>query len=189
MSRIFIAIDCQKDFIDGALPNREAQSNVVLANQAQNDARRKGFDINWTLDTHGADYPDTLEGAKLPIPHCIKNSPGWQFHDAVEPEADDPVFEKPTFGSVEMLNSMILDNDCEPIEAIIMCGYDTDICGISNALMLRAGLPNTPIYWLAFASAGSTSDNQIAALNVMLACQIEVIDTYAQYKALLENFK
>lgn len=188
MSKIFIGIDGQKDFVDGALPNTEAQNNIVLMNQAQNDARKHDFDINWTLDTHGADYMDTLEGKMLPIPHCIKGTPGWELHEALEAEADDPVFEKPTFGSVEMLNSMILDNDCEPIEVIVMCGYDTDICGISNALLLRAGLPDVPIYWLAFASAASSPDNQIAALNVMRACQIQVIETYAEYKALLKQF-
>lgn len=187
MSRIFIGIDPQVDFINGNLPNTEAQSNVVLLNQAQKDARYKDFDINWTMDTHGDDYADTLEGKKLPIAHCIKGTPGWELHGAIEAEADDHVFEKPTFGSLDLLNHMILENECEPIEVIVMGGYDTDICGVSNALLLRAGLPNTRIVWLSFASAASSPDNQIAALNVMLACQIEVIDTYADYQKLLET--
>lgn len=187
MSRIFIGIDGQVDFIDGALPNPEAQNNVAVFNQAQKDARDKGFDINWTFDTHKSDYLGTLEGKNLPVPHCIINTPGWQLHPTLEAEADDPCFEKPTFGSIEMLNSMMLDNDIEPIELIVMCGYDTDICGVSNALLLRAGLPNTRIVWLAFASAGSTPENQAAALAVMKSCQIEVIENYRDYKDLLDN--
>lgn len=187
MSKIFIGIDGQVDFITGALPNTDAQNNVVLFNQAQKKARDNGFDINWTLDTHGKDYNDSLEGKMLPIPHCIKGTPGWDLHSALEAEADDPVFEKPTFGSIEMLNTMIMDNDIEPIEVIVMCGYCTDICGISNALLLRAGLPNTRIVWLAFASAASSPDNQIAALNVMRACQVEVIETYAEYEKFLKS--
>lgn len=189
MSKIFIGIDAQKDFIDGALPNTEAQNNVVMLNQAHEDARSAGFDINWTLDTHGsaAEYAATLEGKTLPIYHCGRNTPGWKLHSAIKAEADDAVYEKPTFGSIEMLNSMMIDNDVEEIEIIVMGGYDTDICGISNALLLRAGLPNTRIVWLAFASAASSPDNQIAALNVMRACQIEVIETYSQYQELLKS--
>lgn len=189
MSRIYIGIDAQKDFVDGALPNTAAQNNVVVLNQTQKDARDKGFDINWTFDTHLSKpaYMASLEGKKLPIPHCIKGTPGWDLHPAIEAEADDPSFEKPTFGSIEMLNSMMMDDDIEPIELIVMAGYDTDICGISNALLLRAGLPNTRIYWLAFASAASSEDNQVAALNVMRACQIDVIETYSEYKELLDS--
>lgn len=189
MSKIFIGIDAQKDFIDGALPNTEAQNNVVMLNQAHEDARSAGFDINWTLDTHGsaAEYAATLEGKTLTIYHCGRNTPGWELHSAIKAEADDAVYEKPTFGSIEMLNSMMIDNDVEEIEIIVMGGYDTDICGISNALLLRAGLPNTRIVWLAFASAASSPDNQIAALNVMRACQIEVIETYSQYQELLKS--
>lgn len=188
MSRIFIGIDGQVDFIDGALPNIEAQNNVAVFNQAQKDAREKGFDINWTFDTHQAkSYMETLEGIKLPVLHCVKGQPGWELHPTLEAEADDPCFEKPTFGSIEMLNSMMMDDDIEPIELIVMCGYDTDICGVSNALLLRAGLPNTRIYWLAFASAGTTSENQAAALAVMKSCQIDVLENYSEYKELLNS--
>lgn len=84
---------------------------------------------------------------------------------------------------------MMLDNEIEPIELIVMCGYDTDICGVSNALLLRAGLPNTPIYWLAFASAGSTPEKQAAALAVMESCQIDVLNNYSEYKDLLDTLK
>lgn len=187
MSRIFIGIDGQVDFINGALANTEAQSNVVLLNQASKDCRDKDFDVKWTQDTHGnaAEYSGTLEGKMLPIHHCEKGTPGWELHPTLEAEYEDTVYEKPTFGSLDMLNDMILDNEAEPIEVIVMGGYCTDICGISNALLLRAGLPNTRIVWLAFASAASSPDNQIAALNVMRACQVEVIENYAQFKELL----
>lgn len=94
MSRIFIGIDGQVDFIDGALPNSEAQNNVAVFNQAQKDARAKGFDINWTFDTHKAkSYCGTLEGIKLPVLHCVKGQPGWNLHPTLEAEADDPCFE------------------------------------------------------------------------------------------------
>lgn len=187
MSRIFIGIDGQVDFIDGALPNPEAQNNVAVLNQAQKDARDKDFDINWTFDTHDDDYPTTLEGQKLSIVHCKFGTPGWELHPTIEAEADDQAFCKPTFGSIEMLNTMMMDNDIEPIELIVMGGYDTDICGVSNALLLRAGLPNTRIYWLAFASAATTPENQAAALAVMRACQIDVLEKYSDYKALLDS--
>lgn len=137
MSRIFIGVDAQVDFIDGSLANKDAQNTVVMLNRAANDAREKDFDINWTLDTHGnpAEYGETLEGRMLPVPHCERDTPGWQLHSAIEAEADDPVFEKPTFGSIEMLNSMMMDNDVEPIEVIVIGGYCTDICVVSNALL------------------------------------------------------
>lgn len=188
MSRIFIGIDGQVDFINGALSNPDAQNNVAVLNQAHEDARAKGFDINWTLDTHIDDYYlDTLEGKTLPIKHTIKGTPGWELHPALKAEADDSYFEKPTFGSIEMLNSMMVDDDIEPIEIIVMGGYCTDICGVSNALLLRAGLPNTRIVWLAFASAGTTPENHNAALAVMESCQIEVLHSYAEYEHLLDS--
>lgn len=186
MSKIFIGIDCQTDFIDGALANTEAMNNVVYVNQAQKDCRSAGFDINWTFDTHDENYSKTLESKMVP-PHTMRNTAGWGLHPSIEAEANDASFQKPTFGSLEMLNSMMLDDEIEKIDIIVMCGYDTDICGVSNALLLRAGLPNTRIVWLSFASAASSPNNQIAALNVMLANQIEVIDTYDEFKKLLAS--
>lgn len=189
MSKIFIGIDAQVDFIDGALPNKEAQNNVVLLNQAARFARQHNMDIMWTLDTHGdqAEYNKTLEGRWLPVHHCQKGQPGWNFHRSIEADGDDAVFEKPTFGSIEMLNSFILDNEIEPIEAIFMGGYCTDICGVSNALLLRAGLPDVPIYWLAFASAGSTPEKHQAALEVMNSCQIGIIDQYPEFEKVVTS--
>lgn len=186
MSKIYIGVDCQVDFIDGALANTEAANNVVYVNQTQKDCRDAGFDINWTFDTHSEDYPNTLESKMVPI-HTQLNTYGWMLHPSIEAEADDGSFLKSTFGSLEMLNSMMLDDEIEKIDIIVMCGYDTDICGVSNALLLRAGLPNTRIVWLSFASAASSPNNQIAALNVMLANQIEVIDTYDEFKKLLAS--
>lgn len=189
MSRIFIGVDAQVDFINGALANPEAQNRVANLSCAANDARAKGFDINWTMDTHGnpAEYGETLEGRMLPVPHCEKGTPGWELHSAIEAEADDPVFEKPTFGSLEMLNSMMMDDDIEPIECIVIGGYCTDICVISNALLLRAGLPNTKIIFLKFASAGTTKEAHEAATTVMKSCQIMVAETYTEYKDLLDT--
>lgn len=191
MSKIFIGIDAQVDFIDGALPNPEAQNNVIILNQAMRFARDKGMDIMWTLDTHGTPeaYAKTLEGKKLPVPHCHKGTPGWNFHHNIEADGDDPCFEKNTFGSVEMLNSFMLDNDIEPIEAIFLGGYDTDICVVSNALLLRAGLPDVPIYCLAFASAGTTPEAHQAALTVMKSCQIDIIDSYPEYEQIVNGLK
>lgn len=189
MSRIFIGVDAQVDFIDGVLGSAEAQNSVVMLNRAANDAREKGFDINWTLDTHpdADEYSKTLEGTMLPVPHCEKDSSGWQLHSAIEADADDAVYEKPTFGSLEMLNSMIIDNEIEPIECIVIGGYCSDICVISNALLLRAGLPNTKIIFLKFASAGSTPFAHDCATTVMKSCQISVAETYSEYKELLDS--
>lgn len=188
MSKIFIGIDCQVDFIDGALPNADAIRTIGAVSESAEYARLAGFDVFWTLDTHGDDYPETLESKYVP-PHCRQNTAGWALHSKVEIGENDGSFIKPTFGSVEMMNSMMLEDDCEPIDIIIMCGYDTDICGISNALMLRAGLPNTRIVWLSYASAATCPEHQDAALAVMRSCEIEVCDSYEAFREIVNSLK
>lgn len=189
---IFIGIDAQVDFIDGALPNEVAQGNVHLLSESAAAVREYQSTVFWTQDTH--EHPDryfnTLEGKYLPIPHCEYATPGWMIHPAIKRGPDDRYVCKGTFGStnlVEELRFWGCDSTENNYPAIIMGGYDSDICGVSNALMLRATLPNTKMYWLAYASAGVTPESHQAALTVMKACQIEIVETYEDLVKILEE--
>lgn len=188
--KIFVGVDPQVDFINGVLPNKVAQGNVGMLNTCATDARDHGFDVAWTKDTHAKkeeDYLNTLEGKNLPLYHCGEDTDGWQFHPEIKTDVKDHIFMKPTFGSISF--AKWLWNTCikKSVKCIIMGGYCTDICGISNAILARTVLPNVPIYWLAFASAGVTPEKHDAALTVMESCQIKVIHTYDEYQELLKS--
>lgn len=184
---IFIGVDAQVDFIDGALPNERAAGNVAALNQAAVDARAKGARVIWTQDTHAHAeyYLNTLEGRRLPVPHCEVETDGWRLHPAIEVAPGDICILKPTFGIKDF---GVKINECGMYPTvIIMGGYCTDICGISNALILRAHYPDVPIYWLDFASAATTPEKQEAALAVMESCQIDVLRSYDKYQMLLDG--
>ena len=188
--KIFVGIDPQVDFITGALPNEVAQGNVEMLNTCATDAREHDFIVAWTKDTHAKkeeDYLNTLEGKNLPIWHCGEGTDGWQFHPAIKTNVKDQIFMKPTFGSLSFAKWLWDTCMKKSVKCIIMGGYCTDICGISNAILARVVLPNVPIYWLAFSSAGVTPEKHDAALMVMESCQITVIKTYEEYQELLEK--
>jgi len=173
---MLIVIDMQNDFIDGTLGTPEAQA--IVPNVIEKIKNHDGM-IVFTRDTHGKNYADTLEGKKLPILHCIKNTDGWQIQEDVFQTAvlktpnDYTIIDKGTFGSIGlMFNNWIFNNDDEPIE---ICGLCTDICVVSNALMLRAVYPNRQIIVDSKCCAGVTPEAHEAALKVMQSCQIDVI--------------
>ena len=167
--KFLIVVDMQVDFITGSLGSKLAEAIVPKVVQ-----KVKNFDgtILFTRDTHFEEYMNTQEGKNLPVPHCIKNSDGWQICDELKPYADT-IVDKITFGSIEL--SGLLESFGEPIERIELCGLCTDICVISNAMLLKAAFPEVPIAVDSSCSAGVTVESHNTALNAMKAVQIEII--------------
>lgn len=169
--KVLVVVDMQNDFIDGTLGTKEAQKILprVVEKVRKFDGR-----IVFTRDTHEEDYLDTQEGRKLPVKHCIRNTDGWQIHETLQPFCLDQSVDKVTFGSVELGNQMVRWNQEEPITSIELVGLCTDICVISNALLLKAFLPETEIAVDAACCAGVTPESHERALKAMEACQISV---------------
>ena len=167
--KYLIVVDMQVDFITGSLGSDLA--TAIVPNVVE---KVKNFDgkVIFTRDTHFEDYMNTQEGKNLPVPHCIKDSDGWQICDELKPYAET-VVDKLTFGSIEL--PKLLESFGEPIERIELCGLCTDICVISNAMVLKAAFPEVPITVDSFCSAGVTVESHNTALNVMKAVQIEII--------------
>ncbi len=172
MKDCLVVVDMQVDFITGALGTPEAVEIVPEVCARIRKAADEGADILCTMDTHADSYLTTQEGIKLPVPHCIKGTPGW----ALCPEVLDclpesaVVFEKPTFGS-RALFEYAAQKGYDHIE---LCGLCTDICVISNALGLKAFLPEAGVTVAAACCAGVTPESHENALQSMRACQIEV---------------
>nr|WP_316618404.1 isochorismatase family cysteine hydrolase [uncultured Ruminococcus sp.] len=174
MKRFLVVVDMQKDFVDGALGSGDAVAIVPSVVE-----KIKSFDgeIFVTLDTHFDNYPETAEGKKLPVLHCIKGTDGWQLDKNVASALADREYtavEKPTFGSLELprLIEASADGDDFSIEIIGLC---TDICVVSNALVLKANFPEIPISVDSACCAGVTPQAHEAALATMRSCQIDVI--------------
>lgn len=169
MKRILVVTDLQTDFVDGALGTKEAQAIIpAVCEKIQN------FDgeVVFTMDTHTSQYPETQEGKKLPVPHCIRGTDGWQLDSRVQPLSEGcRIIEKPAFGSVE-LAKYVADGGFDEIEVIGLC---TDICVISNAMLLKAFLPEAPITVESACCAGVTPESHQKALDVMRSCQITVV--------------
>ena len=170
---ISVVIDMQNDFIDGALGTPEA---VAIVPKVM--VKMMNFDglVLATRDTHGEDYLERQEGKKLPVVHCIKGTHGWEIKDEIQQLLISQPIDKPTFGS-EALGKVLkdLNNDVEPIDSITLVGLCTDICVISNAMLLKAFLPEVPIMVDASCCAGVTPESHERALEAMKACQIEII--------------
>ena len=166
--KYLIVVDMQVDFTTGSLGSPHAAA--ILPNVVE---KVKSFDgrVIFTRDTHGPDYLQTQEGRKLPVEHCIKGTPGWQLCEDLQPYAKE-VVDKVTFGSVDLPG--ILAADGEPIESIELCGLCTDICVISNAMLLKAAFPEVPITVDGACCAGVTMESHHTALDAMRAVQIEV---------------
>lgn len=173
MRRLLIVVDMQNDFVDGALGTAEAVAILPAVRARIEAAKETGEDIIFTRDTHQSNYMETQEGRKLPVPHCIENTPGWEIVPQLrELTAGCLVIDKPTFGSVKL--GEILTGR-EDIEAITLIGLCTDICVISNAMICKAALPEVPVTVEAACCAGVTPSSHDNALSAMKMCQIEVI--------------
>ena len=173
MKQFLIVVDMQKDFVDGALGTAEAQAIVPAVAE-----KIRGFsgEIIVTYDTHEEDYMETREGRFLPVPHCIRDTDGWQLDAAVAEALSDrayTVVEKPTFGAVtlpEVVEQLAGDEEFT-VELIGLC---TDICVVSNAMLLKAAFPEADMSVDASCCAGVTPASHQAALTTMSCCQITV---------------
>lgn len=172
MSRILIVVDMQNDFVSCALGTKEAQAIVPSVVNRVQEAAVSGEAVYFTRDTHNENYLDTQEGKKLPVPHCIEGSYGWQIIDVLQPYVSaGHVIDKPTFGSTTLAETL----QGQEIEKITLIGLCTDICVISNALLLKAFFPEVPVTVDASCCAGVTPESHINALAAMKCCQIEVV--------------
>lgn len=172
--KYLIVVDMQKDFITGSLGTREAQG---ILEGVVNKVRSYEGKVIFTRDTHGEDYLNTQEGKKLPVKHCIRGEEGWQLAeelDAFLTQTGAEVYDKPAFGSVDLALELQKENNGAAIEEIELCGLCTDICVISNALLLKAFMPEVPIAVDAKCCAGVTPESHRNALEAMKMCQIEI---------------
>ena len=175
MKKILIVVDMQKDFVDGALGTGEA---VAIVDNVVKKIEGFDGDIIVTYDTHPENYMETQEGKNLPVPHCIKGTDGWKLDAKVQAAVDKKaykVIEKPTFGSTELSEYIRENYNPEEIE-IELIGLCTDICVVSNALLLKANFTETEISVDASCCAGVTPGSHNAALTTMKMCQVIVKD-------------
>lgn len=173
MKKILAVIDMQNDFIDGALGTAEAAG---IVEKVVDKIRSYPADcIYATRDTHGEDYMETSEGRYLPVKHCIKGTKGWEIRPEVAKAMPQAVIiDKPTFGSKELARKLFEESQKEEIE-IELAGLCTDICVVTNALLLKTELPEVKISVDASCCAGVTPESHEAALLTMKMCQIEVV--------------
>ena len=171
MQDFLIVVDMQKDFIDGALGSEEAQKIVVKVRE-----KIEGFGgkVIYTRDTHEEGYLQTQEGRNLPVSHCIRETQGWQISGELPAEKAYAVVDKPTFGSVELGERLREENERETIRQVVLVGLCTDICVISNALLLKAFLPETEVVVDASCCAGVTPESHKTALQAMKSCQVTI---------------
>lgn len=174
MKKVLVVVDMQKDFVDGALGSAEAVA--IVPNVVK---KIKDFDgeVFVTYDTHFENYMETNEGKNLPVPHCIKGTDGWELTDDVKEALTDINYtsvEKLTFGSVD-LPKLIADKIKTDDFSIELVGLCTDICVVSNTLILKATYPEKDIIVDAACCAGVTPETHKAALATMKMCQINVI--------------
>ncbi len=171
MKKALVIVDVQNDFVDGALGTKEA---VNIIPSVVEEIQKDYDQIYVTYDTHEDNYLDTLEGKYLPVKHCIKDSEGWSLNSEVKKALENKKYisvEKPTFGSFALVQYL---TTYQPDEITII-GLCTDICVISNALLLRAALSNTTINVVEKACAGVTVEKHNAAIEVMKSCQINIL--------------
>lgn len=166
MKKTLIVVDMQNDFINMALGTEEAAAIVPEVKAKIDEYIQNGYEVIYTRDTHGEDYLDTAEGKKLPVPHCIKGTKGWQIADGLYREGCK-IIDKPNFGWTNWT-----EENFEEVELVGLC---TDICVVSNALIIRACFPDAVISVNASCCAGVTPESHDAALLTMKMCQIEVV--------------
>ena len=169
--KLLIVIDMQNDFIDGALGNAEAVKIVPAVADKLAARRSEGWKVLFTRDTHGADYLDTQEGRRLSVPHCIWGTEGWQITSSLE-VGEAALVDKPTFGSLDLAEAAANLGEPEEIELVGLC---TDICVISNAMILKARFPEARVLVDAACCAGVTPESHENALKAMGVCQVDVI--------------
>lgn len=174
--KLLIAVDLQNDFIDGALGTREAQG---IVDNAVAFIENFNGTIIATKDTHYENYLETAEGKNLPVEHCIKGTKGHEINDKVLKSLKEnkgllAIIDKPTFGSVKLIDILKDIDNKKKIEKVTLIGLCTDICVISNALLIKANFPETEIEVIENCCAGVTPETHDAAIKTMGMCQIKV---------------
>ena len=182
MKRLLIVVDYQKDFVDGALGFEGAELLDERIARKIDEYREASDFVVFTYDTHHKDYLDTLEGNKLPIPHCIEGTEGFELYGTVAERVhdSDEVFMKPTFGSSALFERLIerqavaLGIGSAPFESIELVGLVSNMCVLSNAVIARTACPNVPIIVDASCTAAPDPAMHEKALDVMEGLQITV---------------
>lgn len=176
MKKVLIVVDMQNDFVTGSLGTKEA---VAIVDNVVNKINEFDGEIIVTYDTHFNNYMETREGKYLPVSHCIKDTEGWQLNDKVQKALDAreryTIIHKPTFGSTELVDIIREYWDGENNIEVTLIGLCTDICVVSNAMLLKANYPEMNIVVDASCCAGVTVESHNAALTTMKMCQINVI--------------
>ena len=171
MKNYLIVVDMQNDFIDGALGTAEAEA---IVDRVAEKIRSFDGEVIFTRDTHSPDYLETQEGRNLPVVHCVKDSEGWRIREGLEAIRPALVVDKLTFGSAELGAILAQENARGAIGSVTLVGLCTDICVISNALLIKAFLPEVPVIVDAACCAGVTPESHRNALSAMKMCQIAV---------------
>ena len=174
MEKLLGVVDMQNDFVDGALGTPEA---VAIVENVVAKIKNHGGPVVYTRDTHPQNYLKTQEGKNLPVVHCVKGTPGWELNPAVQETVNGrAIFDKPTFGSVELAHyvaKLFRENKISAVELIGLC---TDICVLSNAILLKAAEPELKISVDASCCAGVTPQSHRNALEAMRMCQVEIVE-------------
>ncbi len=170
-----IIIDVQVDFTTGSLSNPDATDKVagIVSKAASFDGL-----VFLTQDTHSANYLETNEGHNLPVEHCIKGTDGWQLSPALYDLVQNQgwtIFEKPTFGSVDLAKEVASLYQNDTIDSVVLVGFCTDICVVSNALLLKAFVPELQVSVVESLCSGTSREAHEAALQTMQSCQVDVI--------------
>lgn len=166
MKKTLIVVDMQNDFIDMALGTKEAVAIVPAVKKKIEEYKNAGDEIIFTRDTHEENYLETPEGKKLPVPHCIKGTKGWEIADGLYVEGSK-IIDKPNFGWPHWKE--------ENLESVELIGLCTDICVVSNALILKASFPDAAVSVDSSCCAGVTPESHEAALKTMAMCQIDIL--------------
>lgn len=190
--KVLVVVDMQNDFIGGSLGTPEAKAILPKVCKTMEEMASKDTMIIFTRDTHPTNYMETLEGKNLPVPHCIEGTEGWNLHPLIAatfemiqdqysdygnlyPMIVDHMINKPTFGSLDLQNTLFALDEVEEIEEITLMGLCTGICVLSNAILAKATLPEVPVNVIKECCACVTPESHKTALEAMKLCQINII--------------
>lgn len=168
---VLLVIDLQNDFVDGALGNK---GNDEIVKPIENLVENFDGEVIFTRDTHDENYLESLEGSHLPVKHCIKNSKGWQIKIDTK---NHKIIDKPSFGSYELVEYLKKLNEKEKIENIYMVGICTDICVLSNAILIKNALLNTEVTVIEDLCKATNEKNHKIALETMKSCQVNIVNS------------
>lgn len=168
---VLLVIDLQNDFVDGALGNK---GNDKIVKPIENLVENFDGEVIFTRDTHDENYLESLEGSHLPVKHCIKNSKGWQIKIDTK---NYKVIDKPSFGSYELVEYLKKLNEKEKIKNIYMVGICTDICVLSNAILIKNALLNTEVTVIEDLCKATNEKNHKIAIEAMKSCQVNIVNS------------